>query len=186
MKLFSKSFDLALALSGRQPEKKLGKQRSVFPGRRRTEKAASRKLGNKARFCPLSRLTAPASRLLALSVTAAAVPAPPKGEPSRQLTRGLQKAKSRLPLWGRCPPREGGEGSPLAPRTIPCPPPSLIPKGGTRLGRGDRKARRKPPWHRRCHQGSRLPPRSALNGAHRAPAPPGEGPPPKNVPPGHF
>ena len=25
------------------------------------------------------------------------------------------------------------------------PPPSLIPKGGTRLGRGDRKARRKPP-----------------------------------------
>ena len=37
---------------------------------------------------------------LALSVTAAAVPAPPKGEPSRQLTRGLQKAKSRLPLWG--------------------------------------------------------------------------------------
>ena len=52
------------------------------------------------------------------------------------------------------------------------PPPSLIPKGGTRLGRLDRKARRKPPWHRRCHQGSRLPPRSALNGAHRAPAPP--------------
>ena len=44
-------------------------------------------------------------------------------------------------------------------------------KGGTRLGRLDRKARRKPPWHRRCHQGSRLPPRSALNGAHRAPAP---------------
>ena len=76
MKLFSKSFDLALALSGRQPEKKLGKQRSVFPGRRRTEKVASRKLG--------------------------------------------------------CGP---------APRTIPCPPPSLIPKGGTRLGRGDRKAR---------------------------------------------
>ena len=52
--------------------------------------------------CPLSRLAATASRLLALSVTAAAVPAPPKGEPSRQLTRSLQKAKSRLPLWGRC------------------------------------------------------------------------------------
>ena len=48
-------------------------------------------------------------------------------------------------------------------------------KGGTRLGRLDRKARRKPPWHRRCHQASRLPPRSALNGAHWAPAPPGEG-----------
>ena len=24
------------------------------------------------------------------------------------------RAKSRLPLWGRCPPREGGEGKPLA------------------------------------------------------------------------
>ena len=34
-----------LALTGRQPEKKLGKQRSAFPERRRTEKAASRKLG---------------------------------------------------------------------------------------------------------------------------------------------
>ena len=32
--------------------------------------------------CPLSRLAATASRLLALSVTAAAVPAPPRGEPS--------------------------------------------------------------------------------------------------------
>ena len=26
-------------------------------------------------------------------------------------TKSLQKAKSRLPLWGRCPPKEGGEGS---------------------------------------------------------------------------
>ena len=26
-------------------------------------------------------------------------------------------AKSRLPLWGRCPPREGGEGNPPPPRT---------------------------------------------------------------------
>ena len=34
-----------------------------------------------------------------------------------------------------------GEGNPLAPRTHPCPPPSLMPKGGTRLGRGDRGAR---------------------------------------------
>ena len=42
--------------------------------------------------------------------------AAPRGEPSRQLTRGLQKAKSRLPLWGRCPPKEGGEGQvPAAP-----------------------------------------------------------------------
>ena len=37
----------------------------------------------------------------ALSVTAGAVPAPPKGEPSKQPTRGLQKTKSCLPLWGR-------------------------------------------------------------------------------------
>ena len=48
-----KSFDLALALSGRQPEKKLGKQRSAFPGRRRTEKVASRKLGGEPAACPL-------------------------------------------------------------------------------------------------------------------------------------
>ena len=64
---FQKSFDLALDFSGRQPEKKLGKQRSVFPGRWGTKKVASRKLGSKASFCPLSRLTAPA---------------PPRGEPS--------------------------------------------------------------------------------------------------------
>ena len=50
---------------------------------------------------------------LALSVTAAAVPAPPKGEPSKQPTRGLQKAKSCLPLWGRWTRvSEDGEGSP--------------------------------------------------------------------------
>ena len=35
-------YGLALDLSGRQPEKKLGKQRSVFPGRRSAEKVASR------------------------------------------------------------------------------------------------------------------------------------------------
>src|SRR5699024_11765243 len=34
-------------------EKKLGKQRSVFPGRRRTEKAASRKLGCEPAAYPL-------------------------------------------------------------------------------------------------------------------------------------
>ena len=53
-------------------ERKLGKQRSAFPGRQR----------------------------LALSVTAAAVPAPPEGEPSRCATKSLQKAKSCLPLLG--------------------------------------------------------------------------------------
>ena len=62
--------------------------------------------------------------------------AAPRGEPSRQLTRGLQKAKSRLPLWGalvpsghrsaldragrrECPPREGGEGSVRPPSWCP-------------------------------------------------------------------
>ena len=85
-------------------------------------------------------------------------------------------AKSRLPLWGRCHAKGMTErATRQRPAQSRVPPPSLIPKGGTRLGRLDRKARRKPPWHRRCHQGSRLPPRSALNGAHWAPAPPGEG-----------
>ena len=37
--------------------------------------------------CPLSRLTATA---------------PPRGEPSMCATKSLRKAKSRLPLWGRC------------------------------------------------------------------------------------
>ena len=57
-----------LALIGAAHVRKLGKQRSAFPGRRRSEKAASRKLGGEL--------------VAALSVTAAAVPAPPKGEPS--------------------------------------------------------------------------------------------------------
>ena len=63
-------------------ERKLGKQRSVFPGRQR----------------------------LALSVTAAAVPAPPEGEPSRCATKSLQKAKSCLPLWGALVPSEDRPG----------------------------------------------------------------------------
>ena len=37
-----KSFDLALALTGRQPGKKLGKQRSAFPGRRSASAVNSR------------------------------------------------------------------------------------------------------------------------------------------------
>ena len=44
---------------------------------------------------PLSRLTAPAL---------------PKGEPSMCVAKSLRKAKSRLPLRGRCPPVGGGEG----------------------------------------------------------------------------
>ena len=85
---------------------------------------------------------------------------PPKGEARLGSPFGRAVAARRL------------RGQPVsAPHTSVSPTPSLIPKGGTRFGRGDRRAWRKPPWHRRCHQGSRLPPRSALNGAHRAPAP---------------
>ena len=77
--------------------------------------------------CPLSRLTATA---------------PPRGEPSLASPFGggglalarPERATRQRPAQSRVPP------------------PSLIPKGGTRLGRLDRKARRKPPWHRRCHQ----------------------------------
>ena len=69
MKLFYKKVStLNLTLWARSAEKKLGKQRSAFPGRRRSEKVASPGLG-----CEL---------VAALSVTAAAVPAPPRGEPS--------------------------------------------------------------------------------------------------------
>ena len=75
---FQKSFDLALDLSGRQPEKKLGKQRSVFPGRWGTKKVASRKLGSKASGVPSQSPNGASS---------------PKGG-----------AKSRLPLWGALVP----------------------------------------------------------------------------------
>ena len=33
--------------------------------------------------------------------------------------KSLRKAKSRLPLWGRCPPKEGGEGSVRRPSRCP-------------------------------------------------------------------
>ena len=83
--------------------------------------------------CPLSRLTAPATRLPPRVLSASGRrPAPtdaaaetgrwatshrdvaaPVGEPSKQPARGLQKAKSRLPLWGRWTRvSEDGEGSP--------------------------------------------------------------------------
>ena len=86
--------------------------------------------------CPLSRLAATASRLPRRVLSASGRrPAPtdaaaetgrwatshrdvaaPEGEPSMCAAKSLQKAKSRLPLWGRCPPREGGEGKvPAAP-----------------------------------------------------------------------
>ena len=42
------------------------------------------------------------------------MPAPPRGEPSKQPTRGLQKAKSRLPLWGALVP-SGHRSAPTEP-----------------------------------------------------------------------
>ena len=64
--------------------------------------------------------------------------AAPKGEPSRQPTRGLQKARSRLPLWGRwtrvsedgegkTPPRTRANGSHRRERSSP-------PQGATCQG----------------------------------------------------
>ena len=61
--------------------------------------AQERKLGKQG-LCPAF----PGRQRLALSVTAAAVPAPPEGEPSRCATKSLQKAKSCLPLWGALVP----------------------------------------------------------------------------------
>ena len=52
-------------------------------------------------------------------------------------TKSLRKAKSRLPLWGRWTRvSEAGEGNPLAPRTIPCPPAVAYTKGRYTLGAG--------------------------------------------------
>ena len=63
-----------------------------------------------------------------------------------------------------------------SPGEAPCLPfPPACAKGRRTLSRAGQAGLRKPSWHRRCHQGSRLPARSALNGAHRAPAPPDEG-----------
>ena len=53
--------------------------------------------------------------------------------------------------------------------------PPACAKGRRTLSRAGQAGLWKSSWHRRCHQGSRLPARSALNGAHRAPAPPDEG-----------
>ena len=85
---------------------------------------------------------------------------PPKGE----ARLGSPLGGRYVPV-GRCPAadrggsRDAGTAAAVTeratrqrPAPIRVPPPSLIPKGGTRFGRGDRKARRKPPWHRRCHQ----------------------------------
>ena len=86
---------------------------------------------------------------LALSVTADAVPAPPRGEPSMCATKSLRKAKSRLPLWGRCPRRgRRGPTHPLRAR-------AFFSCTGAAFSRQ-----------------SRLPARSVLNGPHWGPGPP--------------
>ena len=103
---------------------------------------------------PLSRLAATASRLLALSVTAAAVPAPPRGEPSRCATKSLRKTKSRLPLWGRWTRvSEDGEGKlPAAPSHGLCGSagglPSQSPSGDSSP---EGRAKSRLPLWGRCH-----------------------------------
>ena len=77
---------------------------------------------------------------------------PRKGEPSKQPTRGLQKAKSCLPLWGRWTRvSEDGEGSPPE----ACRRPSLASPfggGGLALARTERAA------HQRLAEDQVLPP----------------------------
>ena len=112
---FQKSFDLALDLSGRQPEKKLGKQRSVFPGRR-SASAVNSRLGavSYAHACANHRCTcAPAAQLpspsclwhdtLACRLGQALngahwAPAPPKGGGETWLS-----LRGRYVPVGRCP-----------------------------------------------------------------------------------
>ena len=105
-----------------------------------------KKLGKQGPLAP----PFPDGGAVALSVTAAAVPAPPEGEPSMCAAKSLRKAKSRLPLWGRCP-RRGRRGltHPLRAR-------AFFSCTGAAFSRR-----------------SRLPARSVLNGPHWGPGPQG-------------
>ena len=131
---FQKSFDLALDLSGRQPEKKLGKQRSVFPDRR-SASAVNSRLGavSYAHACANHRCTC----------------APGAGCPLRPPLEGTLACRLGQALngahWAPAPPKGGGEtwlcasfmaahllGSPLGGRYVPvgrCP---AADRGGSR------------------------------------------------------
>ena len=95
---FQKSFDLALDFSGRQPEKKLGKQRSVFPGRR-SASAVNSRLGavSYAHACANHRCTC----------------APGAGCPLRPPLEGTLACRLGQALngahWAPAPPKGGGE-----------------------------------------------------------------------------
>ena len=112
---FQKSFDLALI--GAAQERKLGKQRSVFPGRWGTKKVASRKLGSKASGVPSPSCLwhdTLACRLGQALNGAHWAPAPPKGG-----------GETWLPLWGRyvpvgrCPAADrGGSRDAVAARRL--------------------------------------------------------------------
>ena len=104
---FQKSFDLALALTGRAAHKrKLGKQRSVFPGRWGSERVVPRGWV--------------ASYRCALSVLANASPPPPRGEARFSFLQAFGGAPTWLPLRG--PLRPGGTlpsgRSPLPRRSV--------------------------------------------------------------------
>ena len=103
---FQKSFDLALDLSGRQPEKKLGKQRSVFPGRR-SASAVNSRLGavSYAHACANHRCTCAPGAGCPLRHANGMTP-PPKGEARLSFLQAFGGAPTWLPLRG--PLRPGG------------------------------------------------------------------------------
>ena len=113
-------YGLALDLSGCQPEKKLGKQRSVFPGRRSAEKVVSPGLGGEAGNLP--------------SPPPAGAP-PPKGEARLGSPFGGAVAVRRLrgqPASASTQPMRGGRWHlALSVLANASPPP---PKGEARLG----------------------------------------------------
>ena len=98
-----------------------------------------------------------------------------KFRPSKRAAHG----KKQVPCHTSSQSCEQGTGRQRT-REIPRPAlrlpfPHACAKGRRTLSRAGQAGLRRSSWHLRCHQGSRLPARSALNGAHRAPAPPDEG-----------
>ena len=140
---FQKSFDLALDLSGRQPEKKLGKQRSVFPDRR-SASAVNSRLGavSYAHACANHRCTC----------------APGAGCPLRPPLEGTLACRLGQALngahWAPAPPKGGGETwLPLRGRYVPvgrCP---AADRGGSRDAVAARRLRGPTPSCPRAEDG---------------------------------
>ena len=98
-------------------------------------------------------------------------------EQSSTALRGVRDRRSCLPKrqqkWGDVCPPLGWHRARGKHRACPFRP--LAPKGGARFRGQGRQATGNPRGIEDAIRGSRLPARSALNGAHRAPAPPDEG-----------